>query len=77
MNQLLAFIIKNITGSDDFEISEESSEDGKTSLLVLANPEIIGLIIGKEGKTIKNIRRIVSIKAALTGCVVNISVNEK
>lgn len=76
MKKLLEFIITKITGSSDFEV-EEVDEDGHTTLDVKANPEIIGLIIGKEGKTIKNIRKIVSLHAVRQDKSVHISVTEK
>ena len=73
--KLLEFIVQNITGSNDFSIEEET--DGEhVALTVSANPSIIGLIIGKEGRTIKNIRKIISVKATLLKKVVNVSVNE-
>ncbi len=75
MIDLIKFIISKITGSADFEVTE--TEDEKGSLyLVHAKPDIIGLIIGKEGKTIKNIRRIASIRAVLENKSINISVAE-
>lgn len=77
MKDLLAFLISEITGAkikDDFEVSEDTVE-GKTTLNVVSKPDIIGLIIGKEGKTIKNIRKIVSVKAVLENKSINISVN--
>lgn len=73
MKELLAFILENLTGSADFEIDVQENEEGKIDLIVKAPEELAGLIIGKQGKTIKNIRRIVSIKAALEDKVVNIS----
>ena len=73
MKELLAFILENLTGSAEFEIEEQENEEGKTDLIVKAPEELAGLIIGKQGKTIKNIRRIVSIKAALEDKVVNIT----
>ena len=73
MKELLAFILENLTGSADFEIDAQENEEGKIDLIVKAPEELAGLIIGKQGKTIKNIRRIVSIKAALEDKVVNIS----
>lgn len=78
MKELLAFLIKNITGESEknFDISE-STVDGRTTLTITANPNIIGIIIGKEGKTIKNIRKIVAVKAVLQKTSVNISVIEK
>lgn len=75
MKDLIKFLIQNITGNSDFDIEEK--EDEKGSLFVVnAKPEIIGLIIGKGGKTIKNIRRIASIKAVLENKAINISVLE-
>ncbi len=76
MKDLLTFLIKKITNSSDFTV-EEVDEEGRTVLKVNAEPSIIGLIIGKSGRTIKNIRKILSIKAVLEGKSVAISVNEK
>lgn len=73
MKELLAFILENLTGSNDFEIEVQENEEGKVDLIVKAPEELAGLIIGKQGKTIKNIRRLVSVKAALENKVVNIT----
>jgi len=74
MKDLLTYLLSKITGSTDFEIKEIDTEEGKITFEVTANPEIIGLIIGKEGKTIKNIRKILSIRATKEKTGVNISV---
>ncbi|OGM28860.1 hypothetical protein A2801_02775 [Candidatus Woesebacteria bacterium RIFCSPHIGHO2_01_FULL_41_10] len=76
MKDVLSYIIKSITGSSDFEITEEE-EEGRITFHVEANPDIIGLIIGKDGKTIKNIRKIVSIPATTQKTGVNITVTPK
>lgn len=76
MKDLLVFILENITGSKDIEVEEQETELGKVDLLVKAPEEITGLIIGKQGKTIKNIRKLVSVRAALEDKVVNISLQE-
>lgn len=76
MKDLLQFIIANITGSSDFEI-DENREDSRVTYEVKTDPSIIGLVIGKEGKTIKNIRKILSVRATLEKVGVNISVNPK
>ncbi len=75
MENLIRFLIQKITGKDDFSVEETQDEKG-TLFVVHAKPEIIGLIIGKEGKTIKNIRRIASIMAVLENKSINISVVE-
>lgn len=75
MIDLIKFLIKNITGSSDFKVEE--TEDEKGSLYTVhAKPEIIGLIIGKGGNTIKNIRRIASIRGVLENKSININVSE-
>lgn len=76
MIDLLKFLVSKITNSEDFEVSE-TPEGDKINFTVSANPSIIGLIIGKGGKTIKNIRKILSIRAVLENKSVNISVTEK
>ena len=73
MKKLATFIIQSITNSQDFTV-EEQEEESNVSLRVKAHPDITGLIIGKGGKTIKNIRKILSIKATLEGKGVNITV---
>jgi len=75
MKDLIKFLISKITGSEDFEIEEGNDEKGLL-FTVHAKPDLIGLIIGKEGKTIKNIRRIASIKAAKENKFININVTE-
>ncbi len=75
MKDLLTFLIKNIAG-DDFSIKEEELEGGRVNFEVSANPEIIGLIIGKMGKTVKTLRKILSIRAVVENKSVNISVKE-
>jgi len=77
MKKLLSFLLTNITGSEEFEIEITNPEEGKTTLEVMADSDIIGLIIGKEGKTIKNIRKILSIKATKEKTGVNITVNPR
>ena len=75
MIDLIKFLITKITGSSDFTIDESEDERG-TLYTVHAKPEIIGLIIGKEGKTIKNIRRVASIRGVLEKKSININVTE-
>jgi predicted RNA-binding protein YlqC (UPF0109 family) len=74
MKKLLTFLIKEITGIEDFTVNEEQIDD-KINLTVVAPQETVGLIIGKEGKTIKNIRKILAIKATQENTVVSVNVN--
>lgn len=78
MKELLTYIISSISGTDEFEITEEMDEDAQMySYNVAIDPNYIGLIIGKDGKTIKNIRRIASIRAVLEDKSIQINITEK
>lgn len=74
MRELLLFILTEITGNSDITVTE-SVQDNKIDLMVQAPSDTVGLIIGKEGKTIKNIRRILAIRATQDDTVVSVSVN--
>ncbi len=65
MKELLDFILRNILGKDStYEIIEE--DDGSIVKLTIKTADSEGgLIIGKQGKTIKAIRNILRIKATL------------
>lgn len=79
MKNLLQYILENITGSSDFEIIEAGSQEGNENYVnyeIKANPEIIGLIIGKSGKTIRSIRNLLRVRATLDNKGVSVSVNE-
>lgn len=76
MKKLLKYIIQEITGSTDFSI-EESSDQNQENYEIKAGPEIIGMIIGKGGQTIKSIRNILRVRAVLKKKTVFVSVSEK
>ncbi|OGM11451.1 hypothetical protein A2Z22_00170 [Candidatus Woesebacteria bacterium RBG_16_34_12] len=76
MKELVEYIVKEITGSDDFLV-EETSENGRVDLLIKANPDLIGIIIGKSGYTIKSIRNLLRIKAVLEKNSFSLNVVEK
>jgi len=76
MKDLLEFLLEELTGTKDFSI-EEIEEEGRVVLNVKANPDNIGLIIGKGGKTIKAIQNILRIRGSLEKKSVYLSVSEK
>lgn len=74
MQDVLEFILKNITTvPDDIKIEVEEVE-GTTNFIVTVNPADVGRIIGKEGKVIKAIRTIMRVIAIQRGVHVRISV---
>ena len=75
MKDLLEFLLKAIIPETKIKV-EETSDDGRVNLNVTAPKDKIGMIIGKEGKTIKAIRNILRIKATLEKKAVFINVAE-
>lgn len=64
MKELLELIIKNVVDDDNFVV-EEISEEDRVTLIIKVPQEKLGLIIGKEGRTIKAIQDLIRIKATL------------
>ena len=58
IKETLEYILKSITQKQDNVTVEEIDQNGTKILEIVAPPEIIGKIIGKEGKIIKSIRNI-------------------
>ena len=75
MKDLLEFIIEGITGASDFNIEEEGDEN-HVSFIIKAKKDNIGLIIGKNGKTIRAIRTLLRVRATLDKKAVSLSVSE-
>ena len=76
MKDLLTFLVEEMTGSKEFEI-QESEEEGRHDFMILAPQEMVGMLIGKEGRTIKAIRNLLKVKATLSKEAVSVSVGEK
>lgn len=74
MQDVLEFILKNITTMPDDVKIEVQEEEGTTNYIVTVNPADVGRIIGKEGKVIKAIRTIMRVIAIQRGVHVRISV---
>jgi len=65
MKNLLEFILNHLVEHpEDVEVTEESNDLG-VLLNVKVNPEDMGRVIGKQGRIIKAIRKIVQVKAAM------------
>lgn len=68
MQVLLQFILENIVDHpEDIKIESEESEFGFINLKLSVNPEDMGKVIGKKGKIIGSIRKILKIKAIKLG----------
>ncbi len=76
MQDLLEFLVKGITGSNDFTI-EENQEGDRSDFSIHISPSVFGIVIGKGGKTIRAIRNLVKVRATLEKKGINVSVVEK
>ncbi len=74
MQDILQFILKNITTVPDDVKIEVQDEEGTSNYIVTVNPADVGRIIGKEGKVIKAIRTIMRVIAIQRGVHIRISV---
>jgi predicted RNA-binding protein YlqC (UPF0109 family) len=77
MKDLLKFILESLTGNSDFDIEEASEGDGFMRLTAHIKKEDMGLVIGREGATIKTIRNLLRIKAILEKKAFTLNVIEK
>jgi predicted RNA-binding protein YlqC (UPF0109 family) len=75
MKKLLSFLLEGVTGEKNFSIEEDTNDD-QVNLQVKSDPAIIGLIIGKNGNTIKAIQNILRVRARLENTSVSVSVTE-
>lgn len=67
-------MVENITGLKTVQI-EKIDEDDIITFNIKAPEESIGLIIGKNGKTIKTIRNLLKVRATLDKKKVNLTVS--
>lgn len=65
MNDLLVYITKQITDGQAEPEIVETEEEGSRVLTLKVPQEFVGLLIGKEGKTIRAIRNLVKAKSML------------
>ena len=80
MEKLLEYLVVGITNSKDFSViktEDDSDSNNHINFEIKASPEIIGIIIGKEGKTVRAIRNLLRVRATLDKIAVSLSVTEK
>lgn len=75
MKDLLTYLTQNTTGNDNIEI-EETEQEGLKTYTIKAPKEIMGLLIGKEGRTIRAIRALAKARAIIEKARVNIQLVE-
>jgi len=77
MKDLLVYILENIlTDEEKFRVEEEVSEES-VHLQIYLQPDSMGKVIGKGGKTINAIKNILKIKAIKDQIRVEVEVLEE
>lgn len=77
MKDLVEYIAKEIVNNpDDVMVEEYTGEDNSVNLTLSVNPEDMGLVIGKNGQTIKSIRKLIIVRAMAENQRVSLSLKE-
>ena len=78
MKELLEFLTKKIvTNPTDIMIEEQIPGEGFMNLAIKVNQSDTGILIGKQGRTIKSLKNLLKVKAIQEGLNINIElVNE-
>ena len=63
MKDLLEFIVKSLVTNPDTVTIEDQQQEGSSIFRLSIAPEDMGIIIGKEGKTIRAIRKLLTVRA--------------
>ncbi len=68
LKELLDYIVKEIVSNPKkVKVTETTEEDGTAHLSFSVDPDDMGLVIGKQGRTISAIRSLVKTAAAKSG----------
>lgn len=75
MIELLEYLVKELTGSDEIKI--EHSNDGTIDVYTIVAPQpVMGLLIGKEGKVIRALRSLAKARAIVDQAGISIQLKE-
>ncbi|OGZ36765.1 MAG: hypothetical protein A3D38_00390 [Candidatus Portnoybacteria bacterium RIFCSPHIGHO2_02_FULL_40_23] len=76
MKQLLEYISRSLTENEDIQIQVQE-QDGAKAYTIVAPKDVMGILIGKEGKTIRAIRALARARAIVDQEKVFINLLEK
>lgn len=76
MKDLLNFIVTSLVTKPEAVAIEEQREDGIINLNLTVDPTDMGLIIGKNGQTIRAIRKLLTVRAIAENVRVNLQLTE-
>ncbi len=76
MKELLEYIVKSLVTNPDAISIEEQAAEGNVNLNLTVDPADMGLIIGKNGQTIRAIRKLLTVRAIAENVRVNLQLVE-
>lgn len=76
MKDLLNFIVTNLVTKPETVSVEEQKDDGTINLNLTVDSTDMGLIIGKNGQTIRAIRKLLTVRAIAENVRVNLQLTE-
>ncbi len=76
MKDLLNYIVTNIVSNPEAVKINEDSQDGIVNLILTVDPADMGLVIGKNGQTIRSIRKLLTVRAIAENIRVNLQLSE-
>lgn len=76
MKDLLSFIVTNLVTKPEAVLIDEQKGEGRCSLTLTVDPTDMGLIIGKNGQTIRAIRKLLTVRAIAENIRVEILLSE-
>ncbi len=72
MKDLVEYIVKSFVTKPESVTVEENKDETDIILKLTVDPEDMGLVIGKQGQTIKALRRILTVRAIADDVRVNL-----
>ena len=76
MKDLLEYIVTNLVTNPDAVSIDEQNTGGSVDLILTVDPSDMGIIIGKNGQTIRAIRKILTVRAIAEQVRVNLQLAE-
>lgn len=76
MKDLLNFIVTSLVTKPETVKIDEQLDNGDINLTLTVDPSDMGLIIGKNGQTIRSIRKLLTVRAIAENVRVNLQLVE-
>ncbi|MBP7928206.1 KH domain-containing protein [Patescibacteria group bacterium] len=77
MQEYIEFLVKQIvTNPESVTVEEIKEDDSSFTYVISVAKEDMGIVIGREGRTIKSLRTLAKVKAVKDDIRVNITLNE-